>query len=42
MGRKEVEPSDLSRAYKISVQHVYRIINEQRAYCVKRIQPGLF
>lgn len=39
---KGVEPSDLSRNYKISVQHVYRIINEQRAYYRKRIQPGLF
>lgn len=34
--------SELSAKYKISAQHVYRIIDEQRAYYQKRIQPELF
>lgn len=39
---KGLEPSTLATKYKISIQHVYRIINEQRAYYRKRIQPELF
>ncbi|MGI1669983.1 MAG: hypothetical protein K6L74_06605 [Neptuniibacter sp.] len=37
-----LEPSELAKKYKVSVQHVYRIIKEQRAYYRKRIQPELF
>ncbi|MGH1460980.1 MAG: Mor transcription activator family protein [Neptuniibacter sp.] len=37
-----MEPSELTKKYKVSVQHVYRIIKEQRAYYRKRIQPELF
>lgn len=37
-----VVPDDLAKKYKISTQHVYRIINEQRAIHLKRVQPSLF
>lgn len=37
-----VVPDDLAAKYKISAQHVYRIINEQRAIHLKRVQPTLF
>lgn len=37
-----VPPSELAAKYKISVQHVYRIIEEQRAYYRKKVQPELF
>lgn len=39
---KGIVPDDLARKYKLSVQHAYRIINEQRAIHLKRMQPGLF
>lgn len=35
-------PDVLARKYNISVQHVYRIINEQRAIHLRRVQPELF
>ncbi|WP_051298671.1 Mor transcription activator family protein [Marinobacterium litorale] len=35
-------PDQLAAKYKISAQHVYRIINEQRAIHLKRVQPALF
>lgn len=37
-----IVPDDLAAKYKISVQHVYRIINEQRAIHMRRVQPSLF
>ncbi len=39
---KGVQPSELATKYDISVKQVYLIIEEQRAYCRKRIQPELF
>lgn len=35
-------PEMLVSKYKISLQHVYRIIDEQRKYHINKIQPGLF
>lgn len=35
-------PEMLVSKYKISLQHVYRIIDEQRKYHLNKIQPGLF
>lgn len=35
-------PEMLVSKYKISLQHVYRIINEQRKYHLNKIQPCLF
>lgn len=35
-------PDDLASKYKMSAQHVYRIINEQRVFHLKRVQPELF
>ena len=37
-----VMPDELAIKYKLSTQHVYRIIKEQRAIHMKRVQPGLF
>lgn len=34
-------PDMLVRKYKISLQHVYRIIDEQRKYHINKIQPQL-
>lgn len=35
-------PDELAGRYKISTVHVYRIIKEQRALRMKKIQPELF
>lgn len=37
-----LQPSDLATKYDISVKHVYSILEEQRAYYRKKIQPELF
>lgn len=37
-----IQPEELSRKYKLSSVHVYRIIKEQQAYYRKRVQPELF
>ena len=37
-----IVPDELAIRYKLSTQHVYRIIKEQRAIHMKRVQPGLF
>ncbi|MGB0732446.1 MAG: Mor transcription activator family protein [Pontibacterium sp.] len=40
--QRNIMPDDLATKYKISTQHAYRIINEQRAIHLKRVQPSLF
>jgi Mor family transcriptional regulator len=35
-------PNELAHKYRITVQHVYRVIKEQRAYHQAKVQPGLF
>ncbi|WP_157890267.1 Mor transcription activator family protein [Marinobacterium aestuarii] len=35
-------PDELASRYKISTQHVYRIIKEQRSLHMKKVQPALF
>ena len=37
-----IVPDELATRYKLSTQHVYRIIKEQRAIHMKRFQPSLF
>nr|WP_067289822.1 Mor transcription activator family protein [Marinobacterium profundum] len=37
-----IVPDDLASHYKISTQHVYRIIKEQRGLHMKKVQPELF
>jgi len=37
-----LSPDHLAGKYKISVQHVYRILNEQRTLHLRRVQPDLF
>lgn len=37
-----IVPDELAIRYKLSTQHVYRIIKEQRAIHMRRVQPGLF
>ena len=37
-----IVPDELASRYKLSTQHVYRIIKEQRAIHMKRVQPSLF
>lgn len=39
---RNLTPDDLARRYKISLQHVYRVIAEQRRYHVNKIQGQLF
>lgn len=39
---KNVPPSDLATRYNLSVKQVYKIIEEQRAYYRKKVQPELF
>lgn len=39
---KGLVPDALAAKYRISVQHVYRIINEQRSIHLRRVQPTLF
>ncbi|WP_083928413.1 Mor transcription activator family protein [Marinobacterium rhizophilum] len=34
-------PDDLAARYKISTQHVYRIITEQRSLYMRKAQPEL-
>ncbi|MCP4597837.1 Mor transcription activator family protein [Neptuniibacter sp.] len=42
MVKKTIQPADLSTRYNLSVKQVYKIIEEQRGYHIRRIQPGLF
>ncbi|WP_051219472.1 Mor transcription activator family protein [Oceanobacter kriegii] len=35
-------PNELAQKYRITVQHVYRVIKEQRAYHQAKVQPSLF
>ncbi len=35
-------PNELATKYRLAVQHVYRIIKEQRMYHARRVQPDLF
>lgn len=37
-----IVPDDLASRYKISTQHVYRIIREQRGLYMREVQPDLF
>lgn len=39
---RSILPDVLAKKYSISIQHVYRIINEQKAIHLKRVQPSLF
>ncbi|MDI3325596.1 Mor transcription activator family protein [Pontibacterium granulatum] len=36
-----IVPDELATRYKLSTQHVYRIIKEQRTIHMKRVQPSL-
>lgn len=37
-----MQPDDLAKKYKISLQHVYRVIAEQRKYHINKVQGQLF
>lgn len=37
-----IVPDELATRYKLSTQHVYRIINEQRRIHLRKVQPELF
>lgn len=39
---RSMSPDELHQKYKISRNHVYRIIREQRAFHVRKVQPELF
>ncbi|MDP2607966.1 MULTISPECIES: Mor transcription activator family protein [unclassified Oceanobacter] len=39
---RHMTPDQLAGKYRVTVQHVYRIIKEQRAYHQKKVQPTLF
>jgi len=39
---RAIMPNELATKYRVAVQHVYRIIKEQRAYHIKKVQPNLF
>jgi Mor family transcriptional regulator len=40
--KDNVTPEALAGKYKLSLQHVYRVVKEQRRYHLNRVQMGLF